>query len=224
MRHESTYFPTPQKGGGYRPFPFKGREFAIITLKLVPFHSRFFHFGARPALRKGDAQFRAGNQTACIRHHAPTGILHHAVAARQHLPGIEQGKVLRNVFRLRCALRMQCTHYVGQTCREAGLPVLQPGEIAARSMQPLHQRLPLPIQVLPAVDVGALHALPQLLQSLCLTLQLPRGVHQTALQIVLRLYGILQPVALRAPQVLGKVTQGAQQRLDRKSTRLNSSH
>jgi len=61
MRHESTYLPTPQKNGGsYRPFPFKGkarmgmgsfvtlnpiltptlplkgREFAIITLKLVP--------------------------------------------------------------------------------------------------------------------------------------------------------------------------------------------
>jgi len=34
MRHESTYFPIPQKSeGSYRPFPLKGRGFVTISLK-----------------------------------------------------------------------------------------------------------------------------------------------------------------------------------------------
>ena len=74
------------------------------ALPLLP--SRFFHFGARPALPKRNAQLRAGSQIAGVGYHAPAGILHLALAARQHSPGIEQGEVLRDVFHLCCALRM----------------------------------------------------------------------------------------------------------------------
>src|SRR3989338_8345192 len=73
MRHESTYFPTPQKsGGGYRPFPLKGREFAIITLKLVPLNPARIKCHVRPEPSKHRIrEARREQETECTKNPNP---------------------------------------------------------------------------------------------------------------------------------------------------------
>src|SRR5574340_1825673 len=53
------------------------------------------HLGPYPAFGKGDAQLRADHQLIRIRHHTATGIMHQAVAARQHPLRVEQHQMLR---------------------------------------------------------------------------------------------------------------------------------
>ena len=73
MRHESTYFPTPQKSGGsYRPFPFKGKEFAIITLKLVPLNPARIKCHVRPEPSKHRIrEAKREQETECVQKPKP---------------------------------------------------------------------------------------------------------------------------------------------------------
>ena len=161
-----------------------------------------FHLGPRPTSGKGDAQLRANRHLPRIRHHAAACVLHHTIAACQYLLRVEQDQVLRGIVQARQTLGLRRAHRAFQPLRQGGLLVVQTCKIAARSAQPLCERLPLPMLVLLAIGISALDALLQLVQLIGLALQLLRGVHQATLQVVNSLHRVLQAVALGTLQVL----------------------